>query len=87
MIMCVGHEDGNLNRARELYRQRFVDGRPPAERRRLPSYQCFLDTSRRLHSTGTCHPPRPGGRPVAADPRQVEAVLEHFQEEPTTSTT
>ncbi|KAM3956182.1 daughters against dpp isoform 1-T1 [Aphomia sociella] len=42
-----GHEDDNLNRAREPYRQRFVDARPPAEQRRLPSYRCFVVMARR----------------------------------------
>ncbi|RVE40605.1 hypothetical protein evm_014745 [Chilo suppressalis] len=86
MMLCVGHEDGNLNRACELYRQRFVDGRPPVEQRRLPSYQCFLDMTRRLHSTGSFHRSPGSGRPTSVDPRQVEEVLRNFEEEPTAST-
>lgn len=86
MMLCVGHKESNLNRARELYRQRFIDGRPPTEQRRLPSYQCFLNMSRRLHSTGSFHRSTGSGRPSTVDARQAELVLEHFEEEPTTST-
>lgn len=64
MIMCVGHEDGNLSRARELYRQRFIDGRPAARaccrgrvlrepgRDGIPAWRCaspFRTSSTRAH--------------------------------------
>lgn len=53
MMLCVGRADGNLAQARELYRERFVEGRPVAEQRRLPSYQCFREMVTRVSLTGS----------------------------------
>lgn len=86
MILCVGQEDGNLRAARELYRQRFIDGRAEGERRQLPSVACFHRMVHRLHQTGSFHAPGLGGRPNTTDPDLEEAVLEHFENNPRTST-
>lgn len=86
MMLCVGRADGNLAQARELYRERFIDGRPAAEQRHLPSYQCFHDMVTRLHSTGSFHRSRGSGQPRAGDARRMEEVLELFEEQPTVST-
>lgn len=86
MILCVGAKNGNLRAARELYRRRFIEGRPDAERRRLPSLACFSRMAHRLHQTGSFHAPASEGRPSTADPDLEEAILEHFDDNPRTST-
>lgn len=86
MILCVGAADGSLRAARELYRQRFVDGRPPDEARRLPSLACFSRMVHRLHTTGSFHAPVPMGRARTRDPEFEETVLAHFEDNPRTST-
>lgn len=57
MMLCVGATDGNLSAARDLYRQRFIDGRPAAEARQLPSLRCLRDASDQLRE------PRHGKQP------------------------
>lgn len=86
MMLCVGAADGNLSAARELYRQRFVDGLPPGEARRLPSLPCFSRLTHRLFSTGSFHAPVPMGRASTRDPEFEEAVLDHFENNPRSST-
>lgn len=87
MILCVGATDGNLSAARDLYYQRFIEGRPAApERRQLPSLRCFRRLVNRLYSTGSFQPSTVTGRPTTQDPDFEEAVLEHFDANPRTST-
>lgn len=86
MILCVGAAEGSLRAARELYRERFVDGRPEADRRRLPSQECFRKMVTRLQHTGSFRGSRPEGRPGAHDPALQEAILDHFEDNPRTST-
>lgn len=86
MMLCVGAADGSLRAARELYRERFVDGRTPDEARRLPSVQCFSRMVHRLYSTGSFHAPAPTGRASTQDPEFEEAVLAHFENNPRSST-
>lgn len=86
MILCVGAANGSLRGARELYRERFIDGRPEAEQRRLPSADCFRRMVLRLQQTGSFRGTRPEVQPNMRDPSFEEAVLEHFQENPRTST-
>lgn len=85
MMLCVGRADGNLAQARELYRERFLEGRPAGQQRLLPSYQCFRDMVTRLHSTGTFHRSGASGRPNTREER-AEEVLQLFEDESTTST-
>lgn len=86
MMLCVGAADGSLRAARDLYRERFIDTRPEAERRNLPSLECFRRMVLRLRETGTFRGVRAEGRPTTQDPYFEESVLEHFQENPRTST-
>lgn len=87
MILCVGAAEGSINRGRELYRERFIDGRPLAEQRRLPSYTCFRNMCLRLHSTGTFHPSASEGRPSSHAGSALETrIIEHFERNPRTST-
>lgn len=67
MMLCVGAENGSLRAARELYRQRFVEGRPAAEARRLPSLGSFSRLVNRLHVNGSFHAPPSEGRPPRED--------------------
>lgn len=85
MIYGLGREDSNLNRARELYWKRFLDDRLPTEQRRLPSYKCFLNMSRRLHPIGFFYRYTGSRRPRTLDARQVESMFEYFEEGPITS--
>lgn len=87
MILCVGASNGSYHGARQLYRQRFVDGRPLAEQRTLPSYGCFRQMCLRLHSTGSFHGASNEGRPSTRERSNLEMqILEHFEENPSTST-
>lgn len=86
MIMCVGAVDGNLNAARRLYQQRYIDGRAPENQRRLPSYSSFSRLVNRLHTNGP-QMDRPVGRSSGRDSaRTEEEILDFFAENPTAST-
>lgn len=87
MMLCVGAAPNHsINAARELYRQRFIVGRPPAEQRHLPPYSVFRNMCLRLQRTGSFHAERSEGRPVARPVELEERILQHFEENPRTST-
>lgn len=80
MILCVGAAHNNrINEAREVYRQRFVEGRPPAEQRHLPPYGVFKNLCLRLQRTGTFHAERSEGRPSARSVQFEQQILQHFE--------
>lgn len=87
MMLCVGAASNNsINEAREIYRQRFVDGRPPAEQRHFPPYSVFRNMCLRLQRTGSFHAERSEGRPSTRSVDLEEQLLDHFEENPRTST-
>ncbi|KAL0852138.1 hypothetical protein ABMA28_000375 [Loxostege sticticalis] len=88
MMLCVGAARNNsIYEARQIYRQRFIDGRPPAEQRHLPPYSVFRNMCLRLQRTGSFHADREAaGRPTSRPADVEELILEHFDENPRTST-
>lgn len=54
MMLCVGARDGNLRAARQLYYERFIEGRSTAEARQLPSLGAFRRMTHRLHQRFKC---------------------------------
>lgn len=56
MMLCVGAARNNsINEARQIYRRRFIEGRPPAEQRHLQPYSVFRNMCLRLQRTGSFH--------------------------------
>lgn len=87
MLLCVGAAEGSCHGGRELYRQRFVDGRPIPEQRRLPSYECFRSLCMRVHSTGSVRSSSNEGRPSMRLGSNLETrILQYFNENPRAST-
>lgn len=86
MILCIGAANGNILRGRELYRERFIDGRPLADQQQLPSYTCFRNLCLRLQSTGSFQPATREGRPSTRSVDLEEVVIEHFDTNPRTRT-
>lgn len=54
--------------------------------RRLPSYEYFRQMTLRLHSTGSFHITRSEGRPTPRETHDETQILQHFEENPRTST-
>lgn len=87
MILCVGATlNSDIAAARRLYFERFIEGRPPNEQRRLPSYDAFRSLTHRLQSTGSFHVRREGRPSTRTRAELEERILQHVSNDPRTST-
>lgn len=81
MIMVYGAAEGNAERARQIYFERFPN-------RQTPCQNTFLRLIQRARATGNVQPRHGhgGGRPQQMEVNVEEAILDMIDADPTTST-